>query len=111
MVSDPILSCLPLRFFLLFPSASSSDEVSEKLILKISVKRADVHVKFWLLQQLVFFNLETKNTGFGKVMRKSAGCGIFVKKCRNAGSGQVVLDHYDIFIFIFIYDYLHCKSI
>ena len=42
---------------------------------------------------------------------KSAGCGIFVKKSRNAGSGQVVLDHYDILIFIFINDYLHCKSI
>ena len=42
---------------------------------------------------------------------KSAGCGIFVKKSRNAGSGQVVLDHYDILIFIFINDYLHSKSI
>ena len=54
--------------------------------------------------------METK-TGFRKVMKKSAGCGIFVKKSRNAGSGQVILDHFDIFIFIFINDYLHCKSI
>ena len=58
----------------------------------------------------LFYLMETK-TGFGKVMKKSAGCGIFVKKSRNAGSGQVVLDHYDIFVFIFINDYLHCKSI
>ena len=37
---------------------------------------------YWFLKQLFLFNvcnLETK-TGFGKAMKKIAGCGIFVKK-------------------------------
>ena len=84
----------------------------EKLCQNIKrIKRANLRVNFWLLKQLVFFNQMETKTGFGKVMKKSAGCGIFVKKSRNAGSGQVVLDHYDIFIFTSINDYLHGKSI
>ena len=45
---------------------------------------------------------DEKKCGMRDFREKDQKCG---------GSGQVVLDHYDIFIFIFINDYLHFKSI
>ena len=65
-----------------------------KTYFKILVKRANLHDTFYSFCSngsfLTWPGTKQKKKGFGKVMKKSAGCGIFVKKTRNAGSRQVI---------------------
>ena len=64
-----------------------------KNYFKILVKRANLHVTFYSFCSngpLLTWPETKQKKGFGKVIRKAAGCRIFVKKSRNAGSRQVV---------------------
>ena len=60
-----------------------------KNYFKILVKRANLHVTFVSFCSngsfLTWPETNKKKKGFGKVMEKSAGCGVFVKRERESG--------------------------
>ena len=81
-----------------------------KSYFKISVKMANVHVNFSLLRQLVFFNLETKNTGFGKVMKKVRDAGFSWKRAEIRDQDKLY-SIIMIFLFLYLFNIITFKSI